>query len=166
MLKLSEDLSGPRRTVHCTNHLDASYRPRSEQSRTARRISCLYAFIAFEVKRRVTVTPSSSRNMAGNSDSTDKRDDDQGISPAEFQKDTTEMEPTPPSPGSSNHAELLDHAREFLASPAVRTQSGADKRRFLLEKGLSPASADALLPENQVGLSIVTAPRCSGTAYS
>ena len=45
---------------------------------------------------------------------------------------------------------LLQQAREFLVSPAVRHQDINSKREFLLRKGVSPADAERLLEETDL----------------
>lgn len=45
---------------------------------------------------------------------------------------------------------LLDQAREFLASPAIRHQDANSKREFLLKKGVSSDDAERLLEETDV----------------
>lgn len=46
-----------------------------------------------------------------------------------------------------SHDFLLAKAREFLQSPNIRPESAERKRSFLLQKGLRPSDADALVNE-------------------
>ncbi|KAF9058060.1 hypothetical protein BJ165DRAFT_103482 [Panaeolus papilionaceus] len=53
--------------------------------------------------------------------------------------------PTPSVTPAENRLELLNKARAFLASPQVQHQDVAQKRRFLIEKGLNGTDIDNLL---------------------
>jgi hypothetical protein len=55
--------------------------------------------------------------------------------------------PTPPpsEPGPESRQDLLSKAQAFLTSPQIRDQDDAAKRKFLTEKGLTPAEVDYLL---------------------
>jgi len=55
--------------------------------------------------------------------------------------------PTPSvaEPGQESRPDLLSRAQAFLTSPQIRDQDDVAKRKFLTEKGLTPAEVDHLL---------------------
>jgi hypothetical protein len=55
--------------------------------------------------------------------------------------------PAPPSTesGPESRQDLLSRAQAFLTSPQIRDQDDAAKRKFLTDKGLTPAEVDHLL---------------------
>ena len=53
--------------------------------------------------------------------------------------------PPPSESGSEPRQDLLSRAQAFLTSPQVRDQDDVAKRKFLTEKGLTPAEVDYLL---------------------
>ena len=59
----------------------------------------------------------------------------------------SQVTPTPPPSESISESrqELLSTAQAFLTSPQVRDQDDVAKRKFLTEKGLTPAEVDYLL---------------------
>jgi len=61
--------------------------------------------------------------------------------------DQPQPEPAPPPTGSGleSRQDLLSRAQAFLTSPQIRDQDDAAKRKFLTEKGLTPAEVDHLL---------------------
>jgi hypothetical protein len=63
---------------------------------------------------------------------------------------TPEKPQPPPAPLPSESSpeqrqDLLSKAQAFLTSPQIRDQDDAAKRKFLTEKGLTPAEVDYLL---------------------
>ena len=60
-----------------------------------------------------------------------------------------QVQPTPaPSvaePDPESRQDILSRAQAFLTSPQIRDQDDAAKRKFLAEKGLTPAEVDYLL---------------------
>ena len=63
--------------------------------------------------------------------------------PAEQPQPTSAPPPTESAPESRQ--DLLSRAQAFLASPQIRDQDDGDKRKFLADKGLTPAEVDYLL---------------------
>jgi len=78
---------------------------------------------------------------------------DQSSAPETMSEESTtppdQAQPTPsPSPTESSpelRQDLLSRAQAFLSSPQIRDQDDAAKRRFLTQKGLTPAEVDHLL---------------------
>lgn len=153
---------GPRRP----DHFVASYKPLSEQSRTARRISSLYESIQeveVSMSKRVTATPGNAYPLS-ESRSVMNDDSASAIKTADVVKahqETAQLQPNHESSSSfenlepeslppPSQADLLAHAREFLLSSSIRTQSVDSKRQFLAEKGLSSDYIDALLKDTEV----------------
>jgi len=62
----------------------------------------------------------------------------------------TDSRPRQPAEELLDEPDLLNQAREFLSSPAIRPQSVSRKREFLLKKGLSPEQTEKLLEEADV----------------
>jgi len=62
---------------------------------------------------------------------------------------TSAPETATPSPSSTaqDRGEFLSRARNFLSSPQVAQQDTAEKRRFLVEKGLNESEIDSLMRE-------------------
>jgi len=61
--------------------------------------------------------------------------------------DQHQLAPAPPpaESGSESRQDLLSRAQAFLTSPQVRDQDDVSKRKFLTDKGLTPAEVDYLL---------------------
>jgi len=53
--------------------------------------------------------------------------------------------PPPAESSPESRQDLLSRAQAFLTSPQIRDQDDASKRKFLTEKGLTPAEVDYLL---------------------
>ena len=62
--------------------------------------------------------------------------------------------PPPADAGPESRQDLLSRAQAFLTSPQIRDQDDAAKRKFLTDKGLTPAEVDCLLQ----GIVSVSAP--------
>jgi hypothetical protein len=52
-----------------------------------------------------------------------------------------------PGAQAQDRSQLLERARNFLASPQVRSEDALTTRRFLVDKGLTDAEIDKLLYE-------------------
>ena len=53
--------------------------------------------------------------------------------------------PSATESGSESRQDILSRAQAFLTSPRIRDQGDVAKRKFLTEKGLTPAEVDDLL---------------------
>lgn len=77
--------------------------------------------------------------------------DDAGSSKTAItETNSTDERPRQPAEELLDEPGLLEHAREFLVSPAIRHQDVNSKREFLLKKGVSPEDAERLLEETDV----------------
>ena len=76
---------------------------------------------------------------------------DQSRTPESMSEESTtppdQAQPTSPSTesGPESRQDLLSKAQAFLSSPQIRDQDDAAKRKFLTQKGLTPAEVDYLL---------------------